>query len=216
VFLSARIDRIRDLAGDWSLFIDAALAAYGAHVVAHGLIWSFVFDRWSQLPQRSGPPPRLELALDDGTAELVILAVVMLALRGTRGHGARLQLAAAGVFGIALLPNMFVFDLWNKALCDEGDLIAHCVAQSDVTRAAITILAGAIAGAVYVYREGRGLPVLAAVGVAIPAAVVAVQPGYAAMIWRNGPWAFLAMVGPMLGAVALLASTLAYLRVRWR
>jgi hypothetical protein len=214
-----RLDRLRDLAGEWSLFIDAALAAYGAHVIAHGLIWSFVFDRWSHglLAQQSGPPPRLDLALDDGIAELVILVVVMLALpRSTSGHGARLQLAAAGVFGIAILPNMFVFDLWNNALCDQGDFIAHCVAQSDATHAAIAILAGAIAGAVYVYRVGFGLPAVAAILVAIPSAVIALQPGYAEMIWREGPWAFLAMLGPILGGVAMVVSTLAYRRVRGR
>jgi hypothetical protein len=210
------LDRLRDLAGDVSLFIDAVLAAYGAHVIAHGLIWSFVFDRWSHglLAQRSGPPPRLDLTLDDGIAELVILAVVMLALPRVAGHGARLQLAAAGVFGIAILPGMFVFDLWNRALCDQGDFIAHCVAQSDATWAAIAVLAGAIAGGVYVYREGLGLPILAAVGVAIPAAVVALQQDYAEMIWRDGLWAFLAMLGPILGGIAMVASTLVYRRGR--
>jgi hypothetical protein len=184
------LERVRRLAGEWSLFIDAALAAYGAHVIAHGLVWSFVFDRWIHglLAQRSGPPPRLDLPLDDGIAELVILVVVMLALpSSTSGHGARLQFVAAGVFGIAILPNRFVFDLWNKALCDQGDFIAHCVAQSDATRTAIAVLAGAIAGAVYVYRDGLDLPILPAIGVAIPWAVVAIQPGYAAMIWRGGP-----------------------------
>ena len=81
---------------------------------------------------------------------------------------------------------------------------------------AIEILAGAIAGAVYVYREGFGLPVVAAIGVAIPAAVVASQEGYAAMIWRDGPWAFLAMLAPILGGVAMVVSTLGYRRVRGR
>lgn len=213
------LERVRRLAGEWALFIDAALAAFGAHVIAHGLIWSFVFDRWSHglLAQRSGPGPRLDLAVDDGIAELVILVVVMLALpRSTSGHGARLQFVAAGVFGIAILPNRFVFDLWNKALCDQGDFIAHCVAQSDATYSAIAFLAGAIAGAVYVYREGFGLPVVAAIGVAIPSVVIALQEGYAAMIWREGPWAFLAMLGPILGGVAMVVSTLVYRRVRGR
>jgi len=212
------LERVRRLAGDLSLFIDAALAAYGARLIAHGLVWSFVFDRWSHglLEQKSGPPPRLDLAFDDGIAELVLLGVVMLALQGARGHGARLQLAAAGVFGLTVLPDRFVFDFWNKALCDRGDFIAHCVAQSDATYAAIGILAGAIAGGVYVYRDGLDVPVLPAIGVAIPAAVVALQPGYAAMIWREGPWAFLAMLGPILGGVAMVVSTLAYRRVRWR
>ena len=219
--MTDRLDRLRELAGDLSLFIDAALAAFGAHVIAHGLIWSYVFDRWSRglivpLAQRSGPPPRLDLTLDDNIAELAILAVVMLALRGARGDGARLQLAAAGVFGIAILPNMFVFYFWNEVLCDQGDFIAHCFAQSEATSAAIGILAGVIAGAVYVYREGPGLPVLAAIGVAIPWVVVAVQPGYAAMIWRDGIWSFLAMLAGILGGLAMVVSTLLYRRVRGR
>jgi hypothetical protein len=211
-----RLDRLRDLAGDLSLYIDATLAAYGALVIARGLIWSFVFDQWTRFPNRSGPPPRLDLALDEGIAELVILALVMLVLSATRGHGARLQLATAGVFGIALLPSMFVFDLWTRVFCDQGDFIVHCGAQIDATRVAIWMLTGAIAGAVYVYRDGLDLPILPAIGVTIPWVVVAIQPGYAAMIWRDGIWAYLAMLAPIVGVVAMVVSTLAYRRVRGR
>jgi len=206
--VAVALARVRRLS-EWTLVIDAALAAFGIQVIVYGLYFAVFYHLYSigTFQSWEGPPPHFDIPIADRVVELLFFAATVLVVR----KSVRVEFAAAGLYGLVVLPAPFSFDLWDR-ICDRGDSIAHCVDAAYATVLVIELLAGVIAGSVYVYRGGTSLPVVAAILLSIPTLVV--FPHQWRFVQEDGIWFAIILLSRLLGSATMLIAAFAWPRYR--